>query len=267
MREALGPQPARGAACIAPRARSQGAFAPPSTTSATGVAPLCSTIPLDPSQDNVAPCIYGGLQIGYRGGEPAVEKESAVQSKGVKEEHWWTSRVQVPNGLVCVVFVPNHQTETALARGVLSDTIDRKDAIYNISRVALLVNAFSSGNLSWLRTATQDALHQPQRAAAVHKHLKPCIEAALDAGAHGCFLSGAGPSVMAFAGNRRGDILAQSKAERKELQIAEAMLDRSKTIECPGRVYVTRPVDMGAHIVKHKDPAIGSHREGEIKYV
>ena len=52
-------------------------------------------------------------------------------------------------------------------------------------------------------------MHQPQRGSAVYKHLNPCIEAANAAGACCCYLSGAGPSVLAITSGAAGDIFAQ----------------------------------------------------------
>jgi hypothetical protein len=100
---------------------------------------------------------------------------------------WKSASVSVPTDATCVVFVPDKRpklvgaplpgssvedTKTALARGILPATIPRSDAVFNLSRVALLVNAFSTGNLSLLRVACQDALHQVGDAAC---HARPSL--------------------------------------------------------------------------------------------
>ena len=72
------------------------------------------------------------------------------------------------------------------------------------------------GDLKLLRVATEDALHQPIRGAKAYPHLFHMIRAAMDAGAHGCFLSGAGPTVLAFCSGAAGDIFAQKSDERQE---------------------------------------------------
>ncbi|CAE7022053.1 thrB [Symbiodinium sp. KB8] len=99
--------------------------------------------------DNVAPCIYGGFQLGIHNGK-----------------RWWTDRVTMPHGLMCVVFCPDHATETSEARLLLKEQIALQDAIFNCGRVAVLVAAFATGNMDWLRYGTEDALHQEQRAQA-----------------------------------------------------------------------------------------------------
>eukprot|EP00435_Cladocopium_sp_Y103_P009136 s332_g2.t1 len=88
---------------------------------------------------------------------------------------------------------------TAGARQVLKKEIALQDAIFNCGRVAVLVAAFATGNMEWLRHGTEDALHQQQRAP-IHPHLKPLIKAALDAGAHGALGE---PSVVDLPGTRK----------------------------------------------------------------
>ena len=77
--------------------------------------------------------------------------------------------------------------------------ISVKDAVHNVGRAAMLVNALNRGHLEELWLGMEDRIHQPYRGAAtgMFPHLYPLINAARAAGAHGAFLSGAGPSVMA----------------------------------------------------------------------
>lgn len=96
--------------------------------------------------DNLAPCIYGGVQVGV-----------------YADDRWQTQSVPVPIGLRCVIFVPSTPMSTAEARALLPNKVDREDAVFNLSRTALLVLAFSTGRLELLRTATEDRLHQPYR--------------------------------------------------------------------------------------------------------
>ena len=61
----------------------------------------------------------------------------------------------MPFGLQLVIFVPDIKSETAETRKLIKDTISRKDAIFNMSRTALMVRAFCTGDLQDLRLATQ----------------------------------------------------------------------------------------------------------------
>ncbi|RLN89368.1 hypothetical protein BBJ28_00012945 [Nothophytophthora sp. Chile5] len=200
--------------------------------------------------DNVAPAIYGGLQLGI-----------------FADERWYSSRVQIPDGLQCVVFIPDSTGPTSVARAILPPNVPRKDAVFNIGRAAIFVNAFRSGNLNELRYATQDMLHQPQRGAAQYPHLEPLMKAALGAGAHGCFLSGAGPTVLAITSGRAGDIFTQQLAERQENQVASAMREAAAAIGVSGCVFITNPDHRGAFIVRAEpqfsDRAVARY-EGDV---
>lgn len=97
----------------------------------------------------------------------------------------------------------------------LLQTVPRADAIFNISRVALLVNALATGALHNLgkcellnliiklcffqAIAMDDRMHQNYRAAvATGKHVFPLIASAIRAGAHGSCLSGSGTTGYLF---------------------------------------------------------------------
>ena len=134
--------------------------------------------------DNVAPAIHGCCVVGVHDGQ-----------------EWIVDEVPVPDELTAVLFVPEGQTNTHESRARLPDRIARTDAVYNIGRAAMLVSAFHKGKFELLRQATQDRLHQPQRGQAFPPLLR-LIKAALNGGAHGAFLSGAGPSVLALTTGR-----------------------------------------------------------------
>jgi len=177
--------------------------------------------------DNVAPAIYGGFQIAFR-------------SNG----QWITQRVSIPDGLQCVLFIPDGEMSTTEARAVLPKELPYKDAIFNISRAAMLVNCFATAQFNPLRYAMEDRLHQQYRS-----HMfpfMPFIKAALEAGAHGAFLSGAGPTILAIAGgvgiaDPGSDTMSQFLAEA----VSEAMLDVAKKEGIPGTVHIATPSATG----------------------
>lgn len=193
--------------------------------------------------DNVAPCLYGGIQLGIHTGE-----------------RWMTERVNLPPGLQCVCFIPSTIGKTSTARGVLHETITRKEAVFNIGRVAWLINALASNNVDQLRYGVQDALHQPQRANAMYPHLNSIIKAAVEAGASACYLSGAGPTIMAFTSGASGDIFTQRGKERVDRRVAEAMLAASG--DTVGEVFITAPAMEGAVVVS----AEPSFSNGLVRY-
>lgn len=195
--------------------------------------------------DNVAPAIYGGIQLGIHTGE-----------------RWMSERVNIPPGLQCVCFIPEAIGKTSTARGVLQPSITRTEAVFNIGRVAWLINALASNNIDNLKFGCEDALHQPQRGAAVYPHLAPLIEAAVAAGAAGVFLSGAGPTVLALTSGASGDIFTQREKERVDRKVAEAMVEAAEKCGTKGEVFITAPVANGAVVVS-AEPAFS---QGLIRY-
>eukprot|EP00126_Sphaerothecum_destruens_P009533 Sdes_comp20526_c0_seq15m15152 len=139
-------------------------------------------------------------------------------------DRWLSSRVGLPHGLQCTLYVPDQSLETCEARSLLTLKVSRKDAVFNLARVALLIQSFSSGSLQNLSIAMDDHLHQSARSA-IMPYLFPMIQAALNAGAHGCFLSGAGSTVLAITSGKSGDIYTQTASERKETCVEKAFLE------------------------------------------
>ncbi|MFN8523444.1 MAG: homoserine kinase [Chloroflexota bacterium] len=135
---------------------------------------------LEGHPDNIAACLLGGVQV-------CVSTESRVEHCTV-----------IPTlDLTTVVFVPDVPMATEEARAVLPRQISVETAVFNMGRAALLVAALAEGRGDLLRTATEDAIHQPPRGK-IFPPMRALIEAALEAGALGAFLSGAGSSIMAL---------------------------------------------------------------------
>jgi homoserine kinase len=187
--------------------------------------------------DNVAPAIYGGIQLGIHNGT-----------------RWLTERIPIPSGMQLVMFIPDFIGKTSDARGVLPETITREEAAFNIGRVAFLVHSLFSGNLDNLKYGVQDKLHQPQRGNKLYKYLYPMIEAAEQAGACCAYLSGAGPTVMALTSGASGDIFTQREQERTDNAVARAMLAAAETFGITGQLLVTTSVNEGARVVKVEPP-------------
>jgi homoserine kinase len=129
--------------------------------------------------DNVAAALLGGLTVSCAAGD----RVTAV-SLPVSAEIGW------------VVLVPETESSTREARAVLPATVSRSDAVFNLQRLGLLLASIASGDIDLLGLAMEDRLHQPQRRA-LFPWMESVRQAALDAGALGCVLSGAGPSLLA----------------------------------------------------------------------
>ena len=172
---------------------------------------------LEGHPDNVAPALLGGLMV------------AAMEGKQVT-----VARFPVPRELRCVLFVPELTLLTKKSRGILPKRIPRADAIYNASRVALWIAALRERRWEWLEAATQDRLHQPYRARLV-PGMYALFDAAKEGGARGAALSGAGPSVIAFAVHN---------AE----PVARAMMQAAKRIGLAGSTRIVSVNPHGAQV-------------------
>lgn len=130
--------------------------------------------------DNVAPAIFGGITISVMQGDQPVYLRFMPEKK-----------------LSMIVAIPEFNLSTHRARQVLPDTIAMKDAVFNISRVALLIGSLCKGEFHHLQYALEDKVHQPYRQQLI-PGMQQVFHAAIAKGAYGAALSGAGPCLIAF---------------------------------------------------------------------
>src|SRR5690606_32772820 len=105
---------------------------------------------LEGHPDNVAPCLFGGLTIAW------VSETGEPRSK----------QLLVDRGVSPVVLVPETTMSTKLARSLQPESVPHADAIFNVSRSALLIAALAQSP-ELLFEATEDRLHQNYRASAM----------------------------------------------------------------------------------------------------
>jgi len=135
---------------------------------------------LEGHPDNVAPAVYGGLVLGIQGPDGLV-----------------VDNIKIPP-LEVAIILPEFNLLTIDARAALPTEVPLKDAIFNTSRLGLLIRALQSGDFGKLKIAMQDRLHQPYRVPLI-PGMKEAFDVAKIAGASGVAISGAGPSLLAFA--------------------------------------------------------------------
>jgi len=136
---------------------------------------------IDGHPDNVVPAFLGGVAVG------AMDNGKLIYHK-----------LNVPKlkELAFAVIIPNFPLPTEHARSVLPKKYSRDDVVFNSSRTALLTAALVDGHFGLLKTAMQDAIHQPYRSKLV-PGMDDIFKECLDHGALGVFLSGAGPTIIA----------------------------------------------------------------------
>jgi homoserine kinase len=126
--------------------------------------------------DNVAPALFGGLTIAW------------VTPEGPRFK-----KLIVHRGVSPLVLVPEHVMSTALARSLQPPSVPHEDAVFNVSRSALLVAALIQSP-ELLHAATEDKLHQSYRASAMPETDR-LITLLRDNG-FAAVVSGAGPSIL-----------------------------------------------------------------------
>jgi homoserine kinase len=135
---------------------------------------------LEGHPDNVAAAALGGLTIAWTDAEGAGRAVRSAVHPGVR----------------VTVCIPTHESETESARGMLPASVPYPDAVFNLTRSALLVHALRE-DPSLLLEATGDRLHQAQRHESYPGSL--ALVERLRAGGVPAAISGAGPSVLVFA--------------------------------------------------------------------
>jgi homoserine kinase len=130
--------------------------------------------------DNLAPALLGGFTI--------------VKSHDPLE----VVRLEAPSSLRFVVVLPEMALETRYARSVLPETVPLKDAVSNWACVAAMVAAVSRGDARDFGRAVVDRVIEPARSRLI-PGFGEVKRSALEAGAFGCSISGAGPAIFAVA--------------------------------------------------------------------
>jgi homoserine kinase len=131
---------------------------------------------LEGHPDNVAPALFGGMTIAWTDPDGPHHKQLSVH-----------------RGVSPIVMIPPNQMSTKLARSLQPDSVPHEDAVFNLSRSALLIAALISSPELML-PATEDKLHQNYRASAMPE-TQEIINKLRELG-HPAVVSGAGPSVL-----------------------------------------------------------------------
>lgn len=174
-------------------------------------------VALEGHADNAAPAVNGGVQIAIK------DKDTIC-----------TFPVSIADNLNVVLYIPDLLINTTMARDILPNVVPIDDVVYNLGRVALLINSLTSGRFQDLYIATTDRLHQPARSN-LFPQMQLLINAAIHAGSLGAFLSGSGSTILALTQGR-------------ELTIAYEIAEAAKKANLPGQVKITSLSLKGVHL-------------------
>lgn len=129
--------------------------------------------------DNIAPCLIGGLVLTVGIDNPRVKQ------------------IPVPQSLRCVLVHPHMLLGTREARAILKTDVSRSDFVWQTANLAGFISGCYSNDLDMIRESFNDVIIEPQRHTMI-PGFKSVQRGAMSAGAVGCSISGAGPTVFAW---------------------------------------------------------------------
>ena len=144
-----------------------------------------------PHADNLAPCLFGGLTL-VRG----LEFPDVLQ-------------IPVPEEIRCVLVRPHLRLDTRDARAVLPGSISLALHVEQAGNLAGFIHGCFTGDLELIRRSFQDVIVEPHRERLI-PGFRAARDAAIDAGALGSSISGAGPSVFAWCAGEPGAAVVRS---------------------------------------------------------
>ena len=179
---------------------------------------LALAVELEGHPDNAAPALLGGMRASFMdSGKPVAVEVPIAENVGF------------------IAMIPNFETRTSDMRRALPESVPMQDAIFNLSRVAVLLRAMETGEMELIGRAMQDRLHQPYRAGLI-RECNRARAAALASGAAAFCISGSGSTCLAIA--------EAARAEQIAGKIREALAES----ECEWRVLALKPDRTGAQV-------------------
>ena len=156
-------------------------------------------IDIEGHPDNVVPSLLGGLCM--------TAKAASQRWRVVRCE--WTPSVKA------VVAIPSIRLSTSEARRAMPKAIPVGDAVVNLGALTLLLQGLRTGNGDLISDGMHDRLHEPYRWRLI-KGGDQVKQAAMEAGAWGCAISGAGPSVLALCEEDKGPAVSRAMVKAWE---------------------------------------------------
>lgn len=151
---------------------------------------LCNELEGHP--DNIAPAVLGGMCASF--------VEDGVPT---------TMKVDVADNIGFIALIPNFETETKAMRAVLPKEIPFADAVFNSSRLAVMLHGFERGRLELIAKALDDRLHQPYRKHLIHEYFR-AEAAAKKAGCAAFCISGSGSTCLGVCEAERAEAIAET---------------------------------------------------------
>jgi len=129
--------------------------------------------------DNISPSLFGGLVLTVGIDQPRIKQ------------------IPVPASIRAVVVHPHMFLSTRAARAILKGSVLMKDFVWQTANLAGFISGCYTDDIDMLRESFEDVVIEPQRAELI-PGFGEVRRAAISAGALGCSISGAGPTMFAW---------------------------------------------------------------------
>ncbi|MFN9932296.1 MAG: homoserine kinase [Cyanobacteriota bacterium] len=156
-------------------------------------------IDIEGHPDNVVPSLVGGLCLTAR----------------AASHRWRVLRCEWDPAVRAVVAIPGIRLSTSEARRAMPRSIPIPDAVINLGALTLLLQGLRSGNGDLIADGMHDRIHEPYRWGLIQGG-RLVREAALEAGAWGCVISGAGPTLLALSPESNAAAVGEAMVKRWE---------------------------------------------------
>lgn len=159
--------------------------------------------------DNVSPAIYGGANV------------------SILKDDVFVERFEISKKFKFLAIIPDFELSTRDGRLVLPKEYSKEDAVFNISRVSMLILSLISGDEDNLKVSLEDKIHEPYRLKLIPEigEIEKIIK---ESNAIGHYLSGAGSTIM---------LILKSEDETTESEIR-------KKLECLSNSYKVMPIEI-----------------------
>jgi homoserine kinase len=159
--------------------------------------------------DNISPSLFGGL----------------VLTVGI--DHPRVKQIPVPPDVRAVILHPHMFLSTKQARAILKRTVELSDFVWQTANLAGFISGCYTNDLDMIRASLEDVVIEPQRQALI-PGFQDVRRAAMEAGALGCSISGAGPTTFAWARESNAPAVRDAMSrefERKSIQLDEWIVE------------------------------------------
>lgn len=157
----------------------------------------------------MSPAIYGGANV------------------SILKDDVFVERFEVSNKFKFLAIIPDFELSTRDGRLALPKEYSKEDAVFNISRVSMLILSLMFGDEENLKASLEDKIHQPYRYKLIPEIEK--IEKIIkESKAVGHYLSGAGSTIM---------LILNSDDETTESEIR-------KKLKCLSNSYRVMPLEI-----------------------